>query len=380
MDNDNRPGNAHRPPPAPEDVPGTPADRPRDQLDTTQQPDPTEREPVAYRYTPLIPDPAQATMQPAPSTSREETAPARPNGRATGAEDSWPAPFEVERQAPPQGNGHAGADHYGRAGTTREVAAPGTGNPLARFLRWSWPLLLLLLTKAKYLAFLLKFKFFGTFVTMLLSLGVYAAAFGLPFAVGFIALLFVHEMGHALVLKQQGVRATAPLFIPFMGAFIGMKELPKNAYNEAKMALGGPVLGSLGALGCLVLWQTTGSPLFLALTYIGCWLNLFNLVPVSPLDGGRAMAAISPYGWLLGLGILLLLVLRLHSLFLGFILVIGGMEVFQRWRTRRENPEYYALTGRQRLLVAATYFGLAALLALAMGALEPQLLYHRPTG
>ena len=308
-----------------------------------------------------------------------EAAPTPTNGHAAAAGDGWPAPFEVERQAPPRGNPYAAVGPYRRFGTASEAAPSGPGNPLLRFLRWSWPLLLLLLTKAKFLGFLLKFKFFGTFVTMLLSLWLYAVAFGLPFALGFIALLFVHEMGHAIVLKQQGVRATAPLFIPFMGAFIGMKELPKNVYNEAKMALGGPVVGSLGALGCLVLWQTTGSPLFLALAYIGCWLNLFNLIPVSPLDGGRAMAAISPYGWLLGLAILLVLVLRLQSLFLGVILVVGGMEVFQRWRTRHENPEYYTLTGRQRLLVAGTYFGLAALLALSMAALEPQLLLHRPT-
>ena len=379
MDNDNRPGHANRPPPAPEDAPDTPVDRPGDHPVTTQHPSPTEPEPVVYEYTPLLPDLDQATMRPASPTSREEAAPAPPNGYAAGTGDGWPAPFEVDRQAPPPGNGHAGAGYSGQAWTAREVASPGSGNPVTRFLRWSWPLLALLLTKAKYLLVLLKFKFFGTFVTMLLSLGVYAAAFGLPFAVGFIALLFVHEMGHALVLKQQGVRATAPLFIPFMGAVIGMKGMPKNAYNEAKMALGGPVLGSLGALGCLVLWQTTGSPLFLALTYIGCWLNLFNLIPVSPLDGGRAMAAISPYGWLLGLALLLLLVVRLHSLFLGMILVVGGVEVYQRWRTRRENAEYYTLTGRQRLLVAATYFGLAALLALSMGALEPHLLYHAPT-
>ena len=376
MDDDNRSGHANRPPLVPEDAPGIPADGPRDHPNDTQQPNPTE--PAVYHYTPLLPVPDQATVQPASPTSREVVAPAPANGRAAGAEDGWPAPFEVERQAPPAGNGHAGDGYSGQTGTAREVAPPDSGNPVARFLRWSWPLLLLLLSKAKFLLVLLKFKFVGTFVTMLLSLAFYAAAFGLPFAIGFIALLFVHEMGHAIVLKQQGVRATAPLFIPFMGAFIGMKELPKNAYNEAKMALGGPVVGSLGALGCLVLWQTTGSPLFLALAYIGCWLNLFNLIPVSPLDGGRAMAAISPYGWLLGLAILLLLVVRLHSLFLGVILVVGGVEVFQRWRTRRENPEYYALTGRQRLLVAATYFGLAALLALAMGALEPHLLYHRP--
>jgi Zn-dependent protease len=277
---------------------------------------------------------------------------------------------------PPSGDGRFDADGYPRPTPAGEARPQGGG--LGGLLRRGWPLLLLALTKAKYLLVLLKFKVFGTFVTMLVSLVAYAFVFGLPFAIGFIALLFIHEMGHALVLRKQGVKATAPLFIPFLGAVIGMRGMPKNAYAEAQMALGGPYLGSLGALACLVLWQTTGSPLFVALAYIGCWLNLFNLIPVSPLDGGRAMAAISPYGWLLGLALLLLLFFWLHSLFLGFILFLGGMEVFQRWRGRDLNRAYYELTGRQRLAVSAAYFGLAAVLALSMAALQSHLLLNQP--
>ncbi len=245
-------------------------------------------------------------------------------------------------------------------------------------LKYAWPLLLLALTKGKWLLAIFKFKGFTTFATMLVSIFAYATVFGLPFAVGFVALLFIHEMGHALVLKRQGVKATAPLFIPFMGAVIGMKELPKNVYAEAQMALGGPIVGSLGALACLVLWQVTGSPLFLALAYVGLWLNLFNLIPVSPLDGGRAMAAVSRWGWVVGLALLVLLFLRSQSIFLGFILIFGGMEVLNRWRGQGEDQAYYEITGRQRLAVSVAYFGLVAILALLTVALQPLLLEFQP--
>lgn len=243
-----------------------------------------------------------------------------------------------------------------------------------------WPLLLLVLSKLKFLVVLLKFPAFSTFATMALSLAVYAVAFGLPFAAGFIALLFVHEMGHAIVLKRQGVQATAPLFIPFFGAVIGMRELPKDVYAEAQMALGGPVVGSLGAVVLLVLWQVTASPLLLALAYVGFWLNLFNLIPLSPLDGGRAMAAISPLGWIVGLAVMLLVFLRVHSLFLGLILVMGAVEVFNRWRARDAMATYYTITPRHRLAIGLTYFGLAAALALAATALQPHLVLNRPGG
>lgn len=329
---------------------------------------------MEYVYRPLDVTP-QVAPESLPAPTQTPVA-SQPGGYATGAELATPVVVVPEEVA---GNGASAAPPPVVARPpARTRAEQPSGSGLKGLLRRLWPALLLALSKAKYLLFLLKFKAFGTFVTMLLSLLVYASVFGLPFALGFIALLFVHEMGHALILKRQGVKATAPLFIPFMGALIGMRELPKNAFAEAQMALGGPILGSVGALVCLILWQVTGSPLFLALTYIGCWLNLFNLIPLSPLDGGRAMAAISPFGWLIGLGLMFALFLRVHSLFLGFILLLGAMEVIQRWRTRRFNADYYTVSLRHRLLVATTYFGLAGILALSMAALQSHLLYHQP--
>lgn len=249
---------------------------------------------------------------------------------------------------------------------------------VGRWLARVWPLLLLGLSKLKWLAVIFKFKAFATFGSMLVSLWAYAIFFGWQFALGFIALLFIHEMGHAAVMRMQGIKTTPVLFIPFMGAVIGMREMPKNVFAEAQMALGGPILGSLGALGSLVLWQVTGAPIFLALAYSGLFLNLFNLLPVSPLDGGRAMAAISPWGWFIGLALLLLLFLRVHSLILGFILIVGGMEVFRRWQNRHADRAYYEATPRQRLIVSLTYFGLVAFLGLSMYVLQGHLHVNRP--
>ena len=249
---------------------------------------------------------------------------------------------------------------------------------LLRWLKGIWPLLLLGLSKLKWLAVLFKFKVFTTFGSMLLSLAAYAIFFGWQFAAGFIALLFVHEMGHAAVMRFQGIKTSPIVFVPFMGAVIGMREMPKNAYAEAQMALGGPILGSIGALAALGLWQITGNPLFVALTYFGFFLNLFNLLPVSPLDGGRAMAAISRWGWLIGLALLLLLFLKVHSLIMGIILIVGGIEVFKRWRGQVEERAYYEVTWRQRLIVSCVYFGLAGSLAFGMFFLQSHMLINQP--
>src|SRR2546423_307327 len=140
-----------------------------------------------------------------------------------------------------------------------------------------------------------KLKLLTTSGSMLVSIGAYALIWGWQFAVGFVLLLFVHEMGHVIQLRREGVPASAPMFIPFLGAVVGMKRLPDDAGAEARVGLAGPVLGSLACLVPLGLYAATGNHLFQALAFTGFFLNLFNLAPVLPLDGGRAMAALSPW-------------------------------------------------------------------------------------
>ena len=228
---------------------------------------------------------------------------------------------------------------------------------------------LLLKFKTALLA-VFKFKVFATSASMLVSIAAYAWIWGWRFAIGFVLLILVHELGHVVELRRQGVPASAPLFIPFLGAVVGMKQMPKNAWHEAQVALAGPILGSLGALVVWIAGEALDSELLVALAFTGFFLNLFNLLPVSPLDGGRAMAAVHPALWAAGLAVLLGLVLVAPNPILIIILVLGGLEVWRRWR-ERDRPggaEYYRVQPWQRWAVGITYVGLAALLALAMSA------------
>jgi Zn-dependent protease len=223
--------------------------------------------------------------------------------------------------------------------------------------------------KAALLA-VFKLKVFATSATMLVSVAAYAWIWGWRFAAGFVLLLLVHELGHVLELRRQGIPASAPLFIPFVGAVVGMKQMPYDVWREARVALAGPILGSLGAAAVWAAGEALDSELLVALAFTGFLLNLFNLVPVSPLDGGRAVAAIHPVFWAVGLAILLVLTLLWPNPILILVLVLGGLDVWRRWRDRREPgaAAYYAIAPWRRAVVGVTYVGLAALLALAMSA------------
>ena len=215
-----------------------------------------------------------------------------------------------------------------------------------------------------------KLKLFTTSASMLVSIGAYALIWGWPFAVGFVLLLLVHEMGHVFQLRREGIEASAPMFIPFLGAAIAAKSMGDDAAAEARVGLAGPILGSIASLVPLGIWLATGNEFWQALAFVGFFLNLFNLVPVLPLDGGRAMAALSPWVWVAGYTALIALTVAFPNPILLLILLFGGFETWRRWKARR-SPEaraYHAIPGRTRALVAFVYIGLAA--ALAFGVSE----------
>ncbi len=220
----------------------------------------------------------------------------------------------------------------------------------------------------KFGGFILKFKVLTTGLSMLVSVAAYAWIWGLPFAIGFVLLIFVHELGHVVELRRQGVRASAPLFIPFLGAVIGMKELPDDAWKEAKVALAGPILGSVGAAACWIAAEATGSEMLMGLAFVGFFLNLFNLIPIVPLDGGRAAGALHPALWFVGLLMMVGLVVVNPNPLLLIIVLLGGLDLWQRWRQRGDAGDYYRLSVAQRAAVAVVYLGLVAVLALAMSA------------
>ena len=224
-------------------------------------------------------------------------------------------------------------------------------------------------SKAKAILLLLpKIKVLSTSATMLVSIAAYSLIWGWPFAAGFVILLLVHEMGHVIQLRREGIEASAPMFIPFMGAFVAAKSMGDDAGAEARVGLAGPVLGSIACLVPLAIWQATGNEFWQALAFVGFFLNLFNLLPVLPLDGGRAMAALSPWVWYVGYAALIALTFAFPNPIMILILLLGGMETYKRFKARNtpEAKAFHDIPRSTRIGVAVVYLALAALLALGM--------------
>jgi Zn-dependent protease len=278
---------------------------------------------------------------------------------------SAPASYPSSRPAPytapnPFGERPAASGPVGRARKRIGSATAAVIALVAKFFA-AIKALFLLLPNVKLLT---------TSATALVSVAAYSLFWGWEFAAGFVLLLFVHEMGHVFQLRREGIRASAPMFIPFLGAMITAKSLGENALAEARVGLAGPILGSLAAAGVAVVGALTNSDFLLALAYVGFLINLFNLLPVVPLDGGRAMAAMAPWMWFLGFGGLVAMAFIFPNPILFIIILFGGMETWRRWKLRGtrslEQAAYYRVSPRNRLIVGGVYIGLIALLAFGM--------------
>lgn len=210
--------------------------------------------------------------------------------------------------------------------------------------------------------------------TMLLSVFTYSFIFGWRYAVGFVVLVFVHEMGHFIAARQRGLDVGAPTFIPFVGAWIEMKSLPHDAETEAYVGLGGPLAGTLGAIACYVLAYTQHSTLLLALAYAGFMLNLFNMLPISPLDGGRIVGVISPKIWWIGAPLLVALFMWRPSPMLILIALIAAPQLLASLRGDAGRPAgYYDIPFATRVNYGCWYLGLLAILAMLTFELHTQL-------
>jgi Zn-dependent protease len=277
-----------------------------------------------------------------------------PPARATVTEPALPFGYEPAPELPPADD----EDRRRRSWLKRKLGAAGA--TLAAVLA-KLKLLLLVLPKLKLLV---------TFGSMLISVAAYSLLFGWDFAAGLVLLIFVHEMGHVIQLRREGIRASAPTFVPFLGAVITSRSLGDNALAEARVGLAGPILGSVGALVALLIYHATGNPMWRALAFFGFYLNLFNLIPLSPLDGGRAMAAMAPWMWILGFAALAAVAIVFKAPIMIVFLIIGGWDSWRRWERRRnggpEQEVYYKVSPRNRLAVAIVYIGLAALLVIGL--------------
>jgi Zn-dependent protease len=278
-----------------------------------------------------------------------------------------------------------GSADYGH-GTDRPVQAdipaqPGTNRGrrngvAAGFLAF----LGLILSKLSYIGlFALKFK--GLLVTVI-STGVtaliYAQLFGWAFGVGIVLLILIHESGHVVVARIMGMPVTLPVMIPFLGAFVSMKQQPRSVAQESIMAIGGPVLGSIAAglcyLGYLSMPDSSTGQLLRALAYFGFLINLFNLIPLTPLDGGRVTSLLSK--WFNVAGLVIAAGLLLYEMQTGtnvspvlfLVLIFGAFSTWQRFRSTQLNPAYYAVDAQTKVIIGSLYLGL--LFALGLGMLQ----------
>lgn len=207
---------------------------------------------------------------------------------------------------------------------------------------------------------------FTTGGTMLISVLAYAWVFGWGYAVGFVALLFVHESGHYLAARQRGLAVGAPTFIPFVGAWIALRDLPHDVETEAYIGIAGPFAGTLGAYACYFLSRHLDSTLLLAVSYAGFFLNLFNLIPLSPFDGGRITAVLSPRVWLLGVPILVGLFFWHPSPMLILVALLASPQLWAALKydpRAPENERYYGVSAEVRTTYAAYYLILVVVLA-----------------
>jgi Zn-dependent protease len=240
-----------------------------------------------------------------------------------------------------------------RSRVGRNVAAGAVGGGL-----------LFVLGKAKLLGLLAGALKWKTLATMLLSIGAYALEWGWAFAAGFVLLIFVHEMGHAVALRREGIPAGAPVFIPFVGAFVAMHGQPRDAGVEARVAMAGPITGSLAAWAVLGAGLAWPQPLLVALGHTAVLLNLFNLVPVPPLDGGRIAGAFTRTYWVIGYAVGAIALLLTRSPLLLIVLIVGLVTLVRRWRD--PVPGYDALPTRQRATLALAYAALVIALLVTL--------------
>jgi Zn-dependent protease len=239
---------------------------------------------------------------------------------------------------------------------------------------------LLLLKFGAKLKFLIAplLKFFPVILktggTMILTIGVYAGLWGWQFALGFVLLIFVHELGHLVAAKKFGLNVGAPVFIPFMGAFIALKDAPKNAWIEAWVGIGGPILGAAGALVCHGIGEMTNQPLFIAIAWSGYWLNLFNLTPIGTLDGGRIVTALSPWLWIPGLGIMGYFAITRPNIIIWLVLAMSIPRIISLFRKKTdEEQRFYEVSPPRRWLIGSSYFGLIGALVFMMDVSHRQL-------
>jgi len=218
-------------------------------------------------------------------------------------------------------------------------------------------------------ALLLAFKIPAatTLISLVVSFGAYAVFFGPWFAVALVTMILVHEMGHVVEIRRQGMPATAPIFIPFVGAAIFQRSHPTDAFKQALIGIAGPIAGTLGASVAFVLFAATQNEVYLLAAWIGFYINLFNLLPVGMLDGGWILAPVSKWFQVGGYALLAVGAIFFHffvSPLLIVIALLGIPTLIQRFRMA-DDPYYTSVPASSRWVLGAAWLGLVIYLGWA---------------
>lgn len=210
------------------------------------------------------------------------------------------------------------------------------------------------------LIFLVKIPAGATLISLVISFGGYALFYGPWFAVALVSMILVHEMGHVVEIRRQGMPASAPIFIPFLGAAIFQRSHPTDALKQAQIGIAGPIAGTIGATAAFLLYGTTHNEIFLLAAWIGFYINLFNMIPIWMLDGAWILGAVSPYFQVAALVLIGLAAWNLHF-FLSPLLIIfallGIPNLISRFRDAK-NPYYSSVPVGGRWAMGLAWLGL----------------------
>ncbi len=199
----------------------------------------------------------------------------------------------------------------------------------------------------------------GSFVVTIVA---YTTQAPIAVVLGFVVITLIHELGHAVVIRAKGLRAGFLVFIPFVGGAVTLKDQPRSAYDDAQIGLAGPIAGTLASLVCLQTYKWGGHPTWLLVAFLGFILNLFNLLPIGMLDGGRISAAVTKWMWLIGGGAVVYKVINQPNPLIIAIAILAAFQVYASIVREKDDKQFYDVTATQRATIAVIYFALVIFL------------------
>jgi Zn-dependent protease len=203
-----------------------------------------------------------------------------------------------------------------------------------------------------------------TILSMTITIWIYSAKLGWTLASGLMVLLLIHECGHLVASFLLGMRVSAPIFIPYMGAIIDLKEVGHNRWKLALMGIAGPLAGTIATVGCFTIYHANGSSIMAALAAGGCIQNLFNLIPMGSLDGGHVVGAIARWLWVPGYLLMSWLAWQIHTPVICISLVVMLPQVLSVFQSKNRGGENFRRPGIwRRSMLGGAYLGLILILS-----------------